>query len=321
MGTVQLSFNGCTLHLLHKPVGGHGPLLSVPSTLDLALAPSYNNWWVCGCPHLCNIAFGIGICLIPDTCYSDTHQWHQPTLAFEHSNKEQWWSFHPQSLPPRSFRPTSYTVNATMGYMQLPVMPLPPACPLTQGPTYYSTLLKQFCAGLLPWQHALFGTLCKACSTSNLLHLLQPKTPVMIVSNASIQKSSQSGFAWLIAHNHPLAWWGTGLAPGPKADTYSGCAKAYSLLAAITFLAFYVRCNDTLVPPQTIKCYCDNSGIIAILTSMQHSTILQPNNTTNDGHNLYATITAMATSNMATHQATISPCQRSPRPTLTNPWW
>jgi len=128
-------------------------------------------------------------------------------------------------------------VNTTMGYIRLPILLLPPKCPLTQGPTYYSTLQKQFCVGLLPWQCALFGMLHKANSTNTLQHFLQSKTPVMIVSNASVQKSGQSGFSQLIAHKHTLVWQGTSLAPGPEADTYLGHAEAYGLLAAITFLA------------------------------------------------------------------------------------
>jgi len=66
-------------------------------------------------------------------------------------------------------------VDTTMGYIWLPVLPLPPECPPTQGLTYYSTLQKQFCAGLLPSQHALFGMLHKAHLTNTLQHLLQSK--------------------------------------------------------------------------------------------------------------------------------------------------
>jgi len=86
----------------------------------------------------------------------------------------------------------------------------------------------------------------------------------------------------------------TGLAPGPEADTYSGHAEAYEILAALTFLAFYVKCYDHLIATQTIPCYCNNSGVITNLMSMRNITIWQPNDTTNDDYNIYATITAMA---------------------------
>jgi len=117
----------------------------------------------------------------------------------------------------------------------------------------------------------------------------------MIVSDTSVQKSRQSGFAWLITNNHTLIWHGNGLASGLEDDTYSGRAEAYSLLAAIKFLEFYVQCYNYQIPPQTIQCYCDNSGVITNLTSMKNRVIIRPNDTTNDDHDIYAKITAAAT--------------------------
>jgi len=117
----------------------------------------------------------------------------------------------------------------------------------------------------------------------------------MIISDASVQKSGQSGFAWLIANDHTIVWCGNGLAPGPEDDTYSGRAEAYGLLAAIMFLEFYVQCYDYQIPPQTIPCYCDNSGVITNLTSMQNTMTVRPNKTMNNDHDIYAEITAMAT--------------------------
>jgi len=84
------------------------------------------------------------------------------------------------------------------------------------------------------------------------------------------------------------------LAPGPIDDTYSGRAEAYGLLAAITFIQFYVQCYEHQVPPQTIPCYCDNSSVITNLTSMQNCVIVRPNDTTNNDYDLYAAITAEA---------------------------
>jgi len=48
------------------------------------------------------------------------------------------------------------------------------------------------------------------------------------------------------------------------------------------------------LPPQTIQCYCDNSGVITNLMSMKDCIIIQPNDTTNDDYNLYAAITVEA---------------------------
>jgi len=138
------------------------------------------------------------------------------------------------------------------------------------------------------------------------------KSPVMIVSNTSIQKSGKSSFAWLIAHEHTLVWQGTGLASGPETDTYSRHAKANGLFAALTFLTFYVQCYNTPVHHQMIKYHCNNIGVITNLKSMQDSAILQANDTTNDNHNIYTTITAMAT---ACHPLKLQYLhQRSPRP-------
>ena len=69
----------------------------------------------------------------------------------------------------------------------------------------------------------------------------------------------------------------------------------------LTFLAYYVHCYDKLIPTQMIPCYCDNSRVITNLTSMKNNAIRQPNDTTNDDYDIYATITAMA--------ATCSPLQ------------
>jgi len=115
-----------------------------------------------------------------------------------------------------------------------------------------------------------------------------------MVSDASIQKNGQSRFAWIIANNHVILWHGHGLAPGPIDDTYSGHAEAYGILAAVTFLCFYVQCYDHHIPSQTLTCYCDNSGVVTNLTSMKDCVIVRPNDTTNDDHDLYAAITAEA---------------------------
>jgi len=116
----------------------------------------------------------------------------------------------------------------------------------------------------------------------------------MIVSDASVQKTGQSGFAWIVATDHVILWRGLGLAPGPHDDTYSGRAEAYGLLAAIIFLHFYLQCYDNQVPPQSLPCYCNNSSVITNLTSMKECVIKRLNDTTNDDYDLYAAITAKA---------------------------
>ncbi len=162
------------------------------------------------------------------------------------------------------------------------------------------------------WQHALFGSKWKAGPTNKLQCLLQSKQPVMIVSDTSVQKNGQSGFAWIIANDHVILWHGHGLAPGPINDTYSGRTEAYGILAALTFLCFYLNCYVHQVPSQLITCYCNNSRVDTNLMSMKECVIVCPNDTTNNDHNLYAAITAEAAKMLAiTHS--IHSHQGSPR--------
>jgi len=90
----------------------------------------------------------------------------------------------------------------------------------------------------------------------------------MIVSDASVQKSGQSGFAWVIAEELFPLWHGMGLAPGPKEDIYSGQAEAFGLLVVITFLTSYISSFDTPIPSTIVECFCDNMGVITTLTNM-----------------------------------------------------
>jgi len=185
-------------------------------------------------------------------------------------------------------------IDTTTGYIKLPVPPLPRNPEPPQHGQSYSTMQSQFRHKLKPWQRALYGPIRKAGPTNKLHRILGAKQTVMIVSNASIQKNGQSGFAWIIANDTVILWRGLGLAPGPHDDTYSGRAEAYSLLAVLGFLRFYLQCYDHQGPSQLIQCYCDNSGVITNLTSMWDCVIKRPNDTTNDDYDLYAAITAEA---------------------------
>jgi len=76
--------------------------------------------------------------------------------------------------------------------------------------------------------------------------------PVILVSDASVQKSGHSSFAWVIAQEVTPVWRGMGLALGPAQDMYSGRAEAFGLLAALTFVNYYLSCYDYSAPPTTI---------------------------------------------------------------------
>jgi len=120
-------------------------------------------------------------------------------------------------------------------------------------------------------------------------------TPIMIVSDASVQKLGQSRFEGVIAKEHTPLWHGMGLAPGLEEDIYSGRAEAFGILAAITFLTNYILQFDLPLPPTTMNCFCNNLGVIITLTMMQETTISHPNDTTADDHDIYLEITATAT--------------------------
>ncbi len=61
-----------------------------------------------------------------------------------------------------------------------------------------------------------------------------------LVSDASVQKTKQSGFAWVITNKHTTLWRGVGLAPGHAEDMYSGRAEAFGLLAGLLFVQSYL---------------------------------------------------------------------------------
>jgi len=212
-------------------------------------------------------------------------------LVSKHSSAEPWWS------SPQPFWPTTHS----RAHQSRPWI-------ITQG-TYAS----QYCQSPpmvleprvqphTPWFRAnskmdyFHGNMLSLAHFAKLAPLMHSRIcyKTMIVSDASIQKNGQSGFAWLIAQDQNLVWCGTGLAPGPADDTYSGQAKAYRLLVAITFLSFYMKCYDTMAPMQNISCYCDNIGAIMNLTSMQNGEMMQPNDTTANDYDLYTMITALA---------------------------
>jgi len=181
------------------------------------------------------------------------------------------------------------------GFVHLPIMPVQAAPTSVQEATMFSTFQQQFRATLLEWQLLLFGSLRKSYNMKRLHDRLCQKIPIMIVSDASVKKSGQSGFAWVIAEELTPLWRGLGLALGPEEDIYSGRAEAFGLLAAITFLTQYISTFDTPIPPTTVECFCDNLGVITTLTNMQENPTVRPNDTTANDHDIYLEITAAAT--------------------------
>jgi len=217
----------------------------------------------------------------------------QPRVALQTYRNRTLTKFSPTIPTALTFMGAPVTpIDTTTGYVNLPIPWLPqPSPPPATYPTF-STIQKQFRDSLLPWQRPLFGSLRKAHSVNTMYALFQKSTRLIIVSDASVQKNGQSGFAWVIAQDTNPIWRGAGIAPGLEDDIYSGRAEAYGLLAAITFVTYYVSCYGDPIPKTNMTCFCDNAGVITNLTSLQTNDHTRPNDTTTDDRDLYLAIIA-----------------------------
>jgi len=130
-----------------------------------------------------------------------------------------------------------------------------------------------------------------------LYRLLCMKRPLMLVSDASVQKNGCSGFAWAIAAGPTPIWRSLGLAHSPSDDIHSGRGEAFGLLAAILFIRHYISYYPPLEFDTTMTCHCDNSGVITNLTNLQKKPKLWLNDTMHNDMDLYLEITANARAN------------------------
>ncbi len=208
----------------------------------------------------------------------------------------------------RTLSKYSTTIPSTLPFDGTPITPLDPntgyvklPTPLIEKPNETppetgkgDTLARQFRQQMHPWQRPMFGSLRKAGNNKNLIKQLLSERPVMIVSDASVQKNNNSGFAWVIAQENATLWRGLGMAPGPSEDIYSGRAEAYGILAAITFLQYYLQTFDAIIPRTKIRCFCDNMGVLTNLKELQQKHITRPNDSTADDRDIYLAITEEA---------------------------
>jgi len=152
------------------------------------------------------------------------------------------------------------------------------------------TFTEQFRAQLHSWQRPLYHSLKRHQKTTFLHELCAQHRLITLVSDASVQKNKQSGFAWIITHDERHLWSGIGLAPGLAEDMYLGRAEAFGVLAGLLFFRYYILCFS----PETyhgakFQCHCDNQGILTNVTEMRSSAIKR-NDTTSDDFDLYAAI-------------------------------
>ena len=119
----------------------------------------------------------------------------------------------------------------------------------------------------------------------------QDHLPIILVSDASVQKNKQSSFAWVITCHETILWKGVGLAPGHHEDIYSGRAEAFGVLAALLFLQHYIKSYEpTQFTDSPLTCYCDNAGVINNVNDLLSIKITRPNDSTNDDRDVYLAI-------------------------------
>ena len=96
------------------------------------------------------------------------------------------------------------------------------------------------------------------------MYLSNNNGQLTIVSDASLKNQNYSTFAWIIASPNIDLWNGTGMVPCSPQDAHSGRAEGFGLLAAVTFLKYYIQAANIQVPcnPKPINVYCDNLGLI-----------------------------------------------------------
>jgi len=126
----------------------------------------------------------------------------------------------------------------------LPVLGIEYRLPLTPIHSHHCSLITQFRMTLAIWQKPMCGPICQLQPTPSLLLANHARGIISLISDASVQKSKQSGFAWILAHGTSPLWQGVGLAPGPAGDIFSCQAEAFGLLAGLTFLRHYIQCYE-----------------------------------------------------------------------------
>jgi len=178
--------------------------------------------------------------------------------------------------------------------VKLPVMNLPPCpAPLTQL-SPHKLFIAQFRTILEPWQKPLFGSITQCHPTPMLRDCNQDHQPIILVSDASVQKNKQSSFAWVLTCQETTLWKGIGLTPGHTEDIYSGRAEAFGVLAGLLFLQHYITSYDlTQFTDSPLTCFCDNAGVINNVNDLLSIMITRPYNSTNDDQDVYLAISEM----------------------------
>jgi len=75
---------------------------------------------------------------------------------------------------------------------------------------------------------------------------------------------------------------------------HSGHAEAFGFLMALTFISYYLLCYKPLPPETSLRCFCDNIGVITNTLSVLSNEITRPDDTTNADHDLFLAIAVIA---------------------------
>jgi len=92
---------------------------------------------------------------------------------------------------------TPYDANNQIVLLPIPALPAPHATPIK---TCHHTLMEQFRMTLDNWQLPLFGLIHRLQPNPAILEVSLAGETILVISDASVQKSKQSSFAWIIAH-------------------------------------------------------------------------------------------------------------------------
>jgi len=148
---------------------------------------------------------------------------HRPRAALIVTQKRTYWTISatvPTNLPFEG--PPVTPIAPHWRKLELPISPLPAGNRLEPTHRPMRSIPDQLRSTLKQWQRPLVGPINKLQPATKLRDLCRSKHPISIISDASVQKTKQSGFAWVIAYDDQPLWKGVGLAPGTAADMYSG---------------------------------------------------------------------------------------------------
>ncbi len=164
-----------------------------------------------------------------------------PWAALIMATKETYWTISATIPTNLSFEGPPITPTDThWHWINLPISSITDDNQIPPPPRAMQSISEQLQLTLKPWQKPLIGPVQKLQPATQLCDLCWHQHPILIISNASVQKTKQSGFAWVIAQDDQSLWKGVGLAPGTADNMYSGRAEAFGLLAALLFLIIII---------------------------------------------------------------------------------